>query len=157
MNAFIWILMLALLWAAMTEEFTLPNLVIGFGLGYAILYLSRHVLGAGGFIRKFPRFVMFLGYFAKEMVVANLRVAYDVITPRYHMRPGIVAIPLDAKTDVEIVSLANLITLTPGTMALDVSTDRRVLYIYTMFIDDRETLVRDIKGGLERRVLELLR
>ncbi len=157
MIAFIWILLLSLLWAAMTEEFTVGNLVIGFGLGYAILYVSQHVLGVSGFVRKLPRFLAFIVYFAKELLVANLRVAYDVITPRYHMRPGIVAIPLDARTDVEIVSLANLITLTPGTVSLDVSTDRRVLYIYTMFIDDRDSLVREIKDGLERRVLEILR
>jgi multicomponent Na+:H+ antiporter subunit E len=75
------------------------------------------------------------------------------------MRPGVVAIPLDVQTDAEITLLANLITLTPGTLSLDVSTDRRVLYIHVMYIDndDVEAVRRKIKEGFERRVLEVLR
>ncbi len=157
MIAFVWILLLSILWAAMTEEFTLSNLGIGFLLGYAILYASQHVVGGGGFISKFPKFLRFTAYFVKELVVANLRVAYDIVTPTYHMRPAVVAIPLDAETDTEITTLANLISLTPGTLTLDLSSDRKVLYVYTMFIRDRDELEREIKQGLERRVLEVLR
>ena len=73
------------------------------------------------------------------------------------MRPGVVAIPLDAETDAEITLLANLITLTPGTLSLDVSDDRRVLYIHAMYVDDVEELRRSIKDGFEKRVMELLR
>lgn len=157
MVAFVWILLLAILWMCMTEAFTLANLMIGFAIGYTILYVSQHVLGVSGFIAKLPRFVAFVGHFTLELLRANVRVAHDVLTPTYYMRPGILAIPLDAETDLEITSLANLISLTPGTLSLDVSTDRRVLYIYTMFTDDRESLVRDIKKGLEKPILELLR
>lgn len=157
MIGFVWILLLSLLWMAMTEVFTLANLCIGFALSYAILYFSQHVIGVSDFVTKLPRFVAFVVFFAKELLVANLRVAYDIVTPTYHMRPGIVAVPLDAQTDLEIASLSNLISLTPGTLSLDVSSDRRVLYIYTMFVDDPEALVRDIKEKLERRLLEVLR
>lgn len=157
MIAFIWIIMLSLMWAAMTEEFTLSNLLIGFVLAYVILLASRAVVGGGGFITKFPRFIKLMFYFLKDLVVANLRVAYDILTPKYHMRPGIIAVPLDATTDLEITSLSNLITLTPGTLSLDISSDRKVLYIYTMFVEDRDAIVREIKNGMERRVLEVLR
>jgi multicomponent Na+:H+ antiporter subunit E len=93
------------------------------------------------------------------LVLANLRVAYDVLTPGYRMRPGVIAIPLDARTDAEITLLANLITLTPGTLSLDVSSDRSVLYIHIMYIDndDLAEVRRRIKTGFERRVLEVLR
>ena len=73
------------------------------------------------------------------------------------MRPGIIAIPLDAKTDVEITLLANMITFTPGSVSLDVSNDRKVLYVYVMYIDDVEEARRRIKEGLERRILAVLR
>ena len=73
--------------------------------------------------------------------------------------PGVVAIPLDARTDVEITLLANLITLTPGSVSLDLSEDRRVLYVHAMYIvgGDVDAYRRAVKEGLERRVLELLR
>jgi multicomponent Na+:H+ antiporter subunit E len=73
------------------------------------------------------------------------------------MRPGIVAIPLDLEGDAAITLLANLVTLTPGALSLDVSPDRTVLYVHTMYMDDAETFRREIKQGFERRVKELLR
>jgi len=73
------------------------------------------------------------------------------------MRPGIVAVPLDAETDAEITLLANLLTLTPGTLSLDVSADRRFLYVHMMYIEDADVARRQIKDGYERRVLEVLR
>jgi multicomponent Na+:H+ antiporter subunit E len=157
MIQFIQIVLLSILWAAMTEELSLSNLGIGFVLGYIILFASQHILGGGGFIGKLPRFIAFLIFFAKELVWANFRVAYDIVTPKYHMRPGVLAIPLEARTDLEIACLANLISLTPGTLSLDISTDRKVLYVYTMFVYDHDESVREIKEGLEQRILELLR
>jgi multicomponent Na+:H+ antiporter subunit E len=73
--------------------------------------------------------------------------------------PGVVAIPLDAKTDIEITVLACLMTLTPGSVSLDLSQDRRTLFVHAMYIDnhDVEAYRRSVKEGLERRVLELLR
>jgi multicomponent Na+:H+ antiporter subunit E len=68
-----------------------------------------------------------------------------------------VAIPLDVETDVEITLLANLITLTPGTLSMDISDDRKVLYVHAMYVDDPEALRAEIKNGFERRVLEMLR
>ena len=72
-------------------------------------------------------------------------------------RPGIIAVPLDAKTDVEITLLANLVSLTPGTISLDVSDDRSVLYVHAMFVEDPQRLCQEIKSGFERRILDLLR
>lgn len=99
--------------------------------------------------------VWFVLFYLVELFLANLRVAHDVLTPRHRMKPGIIAIPLDAKSDLEIISLANLITMTPGTLSLDVSTDRRVLYIHAMYIDDLEGLRSKIKDGFEKKVMEV--
>jgi multicomponent Na+:H+ antiporter subunit E len=106
---------------------------------------------------KVGQVVRFLLVFLKELMVASIRVAYDVVTPTYYMRPGIIAIPLDAKTDLEITLLANVISLTPGTLSLDVSEDRKTLYIHAMFIDNENDLRREIKDGLEKRLLEVMR
>jgi multicomponent Na+:H+ antiporter subunit E len=101
--------------------------------------------------------VAFAGFLLRELVLSTLRVAWEVVTPAKKRRQGIIAVPLDARTDLEIAILANLITFTPGTLSLDVSHDRGVLYVHTMFVDDPDELRRDIKDGFERRVLELVR
>lgn len=108
-------------------------------------------------LRKAWLFIRFAGFYLKELILANVRVAHDAVTPPHYMRPAILAIPLDAKTDLEILALANLITMTPGSLSVDVSTDRRVLYVHGMYVDDAAAFRADIKNRLERRVLELLR
>ena len=94
----------------------------------------------------------FIIYFFWEMFLANLRVAYDVMTVKHFMRPGILAIPLEAKTDLEITILANLISLTPGTLSLDVSSDRQVLFVHAMYLGEIEEF-----KDFERRLLRVLR
>ena len=159
MNGLLWNLFLALVWIGMTGEFTGINFLVGFALGLLILFFARRVIGTPNYLAKIAQVLELIVFVIWELILANLRVAYDVITPGYGMRPGVVGVPLDARTDAEITLLANLITLTPGTLSLDVSSDRRVLYIHVMYIDDDdlEEVRRKIKSGFERRVLEVLR
>lgn len=106
------------------------------------------------FVLYFLEFVLF---YAREVMLSNLRVAYDAITPNHHARPGIVAIPLRVQSDLEILLLANLISMTPGTLSMDISTDRSTLYVHAMFLDDPEEMRREIIEKIEGRVLRLLR
>lgn len=155
MNFFLLNTLLAIAWAALSGELTRESLFGGFILGYFMLWVSRRALGCDTYVRKVSQVVRFALYFAWELLQANFRVAYEVLTPGQHMRPAIVAIPLDVQKDVEIILLANVITLTPGTLSLDVSTDRRVLYVHSMYVADIEAFRRSIKQGFERRIEEL--
>lgn len=151
-------ILLALVWSAATGEFSLANLLFGFVLGYAILFFVRRDLGTGWYVARVPRAIGFVLFYLWQLVLSNLRVAYDVATPGHRMRPAVVAVPLDAKTDAEITLLANLITLTPGTLSLDLSADRKTLYVHVMYMGaDSEAARREIKHQLERRVLGVLR
>jgi multicomponent Na+:H+ antiporter subunit E len=119
------------------------------------LWLGQRVVGPSNYFKKVYQVIGFALFFIWALIRANLRVAYEVVTPPHTMRPGIVAVPLEVKTDAAITLLANLITLTPGTLSLDVSADRRVMYVHTMYVDDVEEFRREIKDGFERRVLEV--
>lgn len=157
MNALTWNIILALIWVGITGDFNLANLLIGLLLGYAILgFALRDQPQFARYVGKLPKLVWFTGFFLRELFTSNLRVAYDVLTPTHHMRPAVIAVPLIAHTDVEITVLANLISLTPGTLGLDVSSDRKVLYLHVMYLDDEQD-VRDSIRRLEQRVLDLLR
>lgn len=157
MNAFMMNILLALAWLAMTGKWTVSNFLLGYAIGYVLTWFGRSPSQPTSYFRKVTLIFEFALFVLWELLKANMRVAYDVITLRHHMRPGIVAVPLEVTTDAEITLLANLITLTPGTLTLDISTDRRVLYVHGMYIDDTESFKREIKSGFERRVLELLR
>ena len=157
MTPFLFNLLLALLWAAAVGSVDPPHLVVGFLAGYGVLWLARPLLGPTGYFSKLPRAVAFAVFFLWELLLSSLRVAWDVLTPRSSRRPGVVAVPLAARTDAEITLLANLVTLTPGSLSLEVSPDRRTLFVHTMFVSDPAAVRRQIKNGFERRVLELLR
>jgi multicomponent Na+:H+ antiporter subunit E len=79
-----------------------------------------------------------------------------VVRPLRYLHPGVVAVPLDVREAWQITVLSNLITLTPGTLSLDVSTDCKVLYIHTMNATNVERFRAEIKHGFERRIKELL-
>lgn len=150
-------LLLALAWVAMTGSFNAGGLFVGFVMGYGVLYLLQGVSGRSSYFVKVPRLLGFVGFYLLEIVRANIRVAIDVVAPDSTRSPGVVAVPLDASTDVEITLLANLITMTPGSLVIDVSDDRSVLYVHSMFLDDPVAFRQTIKDDIERRVLELLR
>ncbi len=150
-------IVLALAWAAVTGDFSFDNVVVGFGIGFVILVFTRRIVGIPDYLIKMRQVISLIVFFIWELLLSNLRVAYDVLTPRYNMRPGVIAIPLDVRTDVEITLFSNILGLTPGTLSLDVSTDRKTLYLHVMYIDDIGAVRRQIKDGFERRILEVLR
>jgi len=106
---------------------------------------------------KIYRGIGFLFFYIKEVIIANMRIAYEIITPTHNMKPGVLAIPLELKSDLEILAINNLITMTPGTLGLDVSTDKKVIYIHAMYIDNADEIRRQIKAGLEKKIMEVTR
>jgi multicomponent Na+:H+ antiporter subunit E len=146
-------ILLALAWAALWGEITLANLVVGYVSGYVILA----ALSKGGVLRptltsKMAHAVGLAGFFAWELVLANMRVAVDVLRPRTTIRPAVLAIPLDVTGDSEILLLSMLINITPGSVTIDLSEDRRTLYVHVMHMTSAEVSRREIKEGFERRI-----
>jgi multicomponent Na+:H+ antiporter subunit E len=150
-------LLFAIGWGALTGNFSLANLTAGFVLGFVALWVAYRLQGGAPYFGRIGKVVAFVGFFVWELVVANLRVARTVLAPRIRIRPRIVEIPLDLESDHEITILANLITLTPGTLSLDVSEDRKTLLVHALDVEDEDAFRREIKDGFERRVREVLR
>lgn len=150
-------ILIALAWTAIMGEVTLPVMSTGFALGYVVLYFTRPSLGESTYFSKVDRRFRFNIYFVRELVKSNFRVAYRVIRNPKSVRPAIIAIPLEVESDFEITCLANLITLTPGTLSIDLSEDRKTLYVHALFADDIDVIRAEITEQLQRRLLEALR
>lgn len=150
-------ILLALVWTAVTGSFTLANIVFGFLLGAGALYLIREQVGSLGYFRRGMKLAALALLFLYELVLSAWRVAKLVLSPRMDLKPGIFSYPLTVDRDFEITLLANLITLTPGTLSVDVSDDRRTLYVHAIDCSDAEQLRRDIAEGFERRIMEAFR
>jgi len=141
----------------LTGEVSAGTFTAGLLVGYLLLWLTRPAWGETRYFSKLLLVIRFVLYFLKELLVANLKVAYDIVTPKDHMEPGIVAVPLDVKSDIEITLFANLVTLTPGTLSLDVSPDRGTLFVHALYVKDAEQFRRELKNGLEKRLIEVMR
>lgn len=155
----LWNIFLALIWCWLQGNFSTANIIGGFLLGYFILWLltRRGVIDRRRYTTRLPKTLGLAVFFIKELIVANVRLAWDMITPGLFLKPAIIAMPLDAETDAEISLVAALITLTPGTLSMEVSEDRSTLFIHALYCDDEQKLIQELKSGFEAKVLEILR
>ncbi len=157
MITYILSLVLAVIWAAITGSATLQNLIFGFVLATLSLWIVREEMGPRGYWRRLGRILSLLMLFFRELALSAWRVAVLVVSPRMDLKPGIFAFPLTVDRDFEITLLANLITLTPGTLSVDVTEDRKTLFVHTIDCSDTEATIRDIADGFERKIMEAFR
>lgn len=154
MNAFGLNIVLALAWVAFTGSVSLGGLTTGLVIGYVALWLIQPLIGTSSYFRRVGAWVKLIVMFLYELLVSSLAVAIDVLTPRHRARPAIIEVPLDVKSDAGILLVTNLISLTPGTLSLDVSEDRKTLLVHAMFADDHDALRKSLKDGMERWVID---
>jgi multicomponent Na+:H+ antiporter subunit E len=101
--------------------------------------------------------IHFICYYLKELVLANIQLARHILGPQVSLEPGFLRVELKTRNSQELLLFANLITMTPGTMAVEVSEDQRWIYIHTLFAKDLEKVRRDLYENLQGRVIRLLR
>lgn len=148
---------LAVAWSAVNGSFSVVNILFGFALGALTLSLVRPDLNLQGTTVRPLRLLSLIGLFLVELIKSGIRVAKILMRRDLDLKPGMVAYPLADLRDFEITLLANLITLTPGTLSVDVSDDRRLLYVHCVDMPDAQAVIDDIRGGFETKILETFR
>ncbi len=154
MSLFLVNVLLALTWAAITGGYSFQNLAFGFLLGIFALSLIRGQVGSVGYFSRAMKILSLTLLFLYELVMSAVRVAVTVLKPNMDVKPGIFAYHLNLERDIEITLLANMITLTPGTLSVDVSDDKKILYVHAIDCSDPEANRRDIANGFERKIKE---
>ncbi len=149
--------LLAITWAAITGTFSLGNLLLGGVIGIAALWVIRLQISRPKFLSKVPKIIGLAALFLYELVLSSIKVMALVLSPnmKKSLEPAIIAFPLQVKSDMEITLLANLITLTPGTLSVDVAEDRSVLYVHAISAPDKRGLIKDISTGFEAKIMEV--
>ena len=155
MNNFAANLVLAAVWAIFFGGFTWLTMLSGFVVGYLILWLLQPLTGVqSSYFKRVWHWLKLIVMFHYELIVSSAQVLWDIVTPRHRARPALIDMPLDAKSDAGILLVTNLISLTPGTLSIDVSADRKTLQIHAMFADDREAVIHALKSGMEKWVID---
>ncbi len=155
MSLYVVQLLFVAVWLAVTGSLTLANIIFALIVSTLALWLIRRQLPGGrNHWLRLGRVLSLVLLFFKELALSAWKVAVMVTRPKLDVQPGIFAYPLTVTTDFEITLLANLITLTPGTLSVDVSSDRKMLYVHAIDCSDIETAKNDIKNGFEKKIME---
>ncbi|MDD4373009.1 MAG: Na+/H+ antiporter subunit E [Bacteroidales bacterium] len=104
---------------------------------------------------KLWAFLKFIPFYALEMILSSSILANDILRPKKDFKHGIVAYKLDLKSETAILAFVNLISMTPGSLSVDLSPDRKILYIHSMYLEDPEKFMRDVKLNFEKRIREV--
>lgn len=148
-------LLITFAWVGLSQDFSPQNLVIGFASGCIFLAIVSWNLDDKKYFKKLPSLFVFACFYFYELLRSNIEVAWDVLTPSDLSSPAIVRIPLEIQSDFQISILMNLITFTPGSLSVDLSPDKKYLYVHGMFVHDRDEFIREIKEGFEKRIIDL--
>jgi multicomponent Na+:H+ antiporter subunit E len=150
-------LLLAFVWSALNGSFSVTGLFVGFIIGYAVLFVLQPLFGKSRYFTALFDGIALVLFFLYELFVSSLKVVWDVLTPTQRSKPAIIAVPIDTATDAELTVLANLVSLTPGSLSVDISEDHSHLLVHAMFVDDPDAFIHEIKHGMEQRVLGAMR
>ena len=123
----------------------LIGLAIGVPLAFVFRRFYRRDIRLIPVLTAVPAMVLYIGLFLKELVTANVDVAYRVLAPSMPIRPQVIEIPLRVESDLAITTLANSITLTPGTLSMDYDEERNALYVHAIWGENREAVVAPIR------------
>ncbi|MCM2291871.1 Na+/H+ antiporter subunit E [Allorhizobium sp. BGMRC 0089] len=147
-------LLMAVIWVAVSGSATFHNLLLGFFVSLAVVWLLREQINGVSYLGRVRRLTGLFGLFLAELAKSAWTVTVLSLTPDLDIKPGIFAYRLTLTRDFEIALLANLITLTPGTLSVDVSEDRKTLYIHALDCDDPDAARKSIAEGFERKIKE---
>ncbi len=147
-------IILAFVWLAITADASIENVLFGFILGWMVLFLIRHNFSGKRYVQRIWMVIKLILFFKRELCLSVLRVSYIILFRKGKHRSAIFSYPLRVKSDFQITLLANMITLTPGTLSVDVTSDKKYLYIHALDASSKESMCKDIHDGFERMILE---
>ena len=153
----IFALFLALIWILLQESFTLFSFLAGYILSTLTIWFSQLFWPFKARFHKWPLGVMLILVFIYEVIVANLQVIRLVFTPRLKLKPVFLYLPLEIKNDLGITLLAFMITLTPGTLSIDVTEDRKYIIVHCLNTHEPKKVSDHIKSRFEKPLMEILK
>ncbi|MCL2549410.1 MAG: Na+/H+ antiporter subunit E [Methanimicrococcus sp.] len=157
-------ILLGFIWILISGGFSIGNYLVGVFFSYLILYPFKDLFtftdSAGDIVRKIPKKFVYLYVLIREIVKSNFYMAYKILQPKLDIRPGIIAYPFTTSRSVSTTLLANTISLTPGTLIVDVHVKNPTLkgpgiyYVHSIYIESPKAIRDSIRDDIEQPVLE---
>jgi len=152
-------LLLLACWLCLQNSLAPGQVLLGSAFALAIPVFTRRFWPESLLVHRPGRLFGYAALLVYDIVVANLQVAALILGPRARLAPTYVRVPLDLRNDFAVTILASTVTLTPGTISVDIAGDGsggRVLVVHALRCLDPPELIRSIKDRYERRLMEIL-
>ncbi|MGE4273748.1 MAG: Na+/H+ antiporter subunit E [Desulfitobacterium sp.] len=147
----------AFLWMLFRDTWSVADFFMGYLVGLALIFIMKRFFKAPFYLIKLWAMVKFLYVAIREIISSSIFVLKLVIKPRMEFKPGIFALHTQLEGDGEVTLLSLLITLTPGSVVLEVSPDGKILYIHAMDLANvKDTVLKSIHA-LEKAIMEVTR
>ena len=150
-------LFISFMWMFLSEDYSLPSFLFGYIIGAVLIYLLNRFFPSRFYLYPIYRIIILILIFIRELILSNISIVKLVYGRKLDFEPGIFEMPVEVTRDWEITLLANLITLTPGTLTVAISDDRKRFFIHAMDIDDKEESIHEIKNTFEKAIMEVTR
>jgi len=155
------VIILFVLWLLLTDTFNGAEVLIGAICAFIIAGFTYATFTENGLSNLNPKklfwLVVYIPFFIWEMVKANFDVAYRVISPKLPIKPGIVEVKTKMKSDIGKTAVANSITLTPGTLTIDIKDDKMFIHWIWVESEDIKKASKLIPGKFERILMRIFR
>ncbi|MDQ1002012.1 multicomponent Na+:H+ antiporter subunit E [Neobacillus niacini] len=148
---------LAFLWMFIKVSYDPISFIKGYIFGLLVIFVLRRYFHSRFYVFRLWSFIKLIIIFIKELILSNIAIVKVVLKPKLDMRPAIFAMDTELTKDWQITLLSSLITLTPGTLVIDVSEDNKTLFIHAMNIGEVEDEINSIKNSFEKAILEVSR
>ncbi len=144
LNMFLLNLVMSVLYIVLTGDYSGLNFTIGFVISFGVLELYCLGIGGSNYPLRLLKIIRFGFWFMWILFLANIQIAIEIVTPGLSQTPRIIRYPVDHLSVTEITILSNAITLTPGTLVVDVAEDCRHIYVHCMYAKDRDAAVSEL-------------
>ena len=153
-------LFIAFLWMLLKDEDELrisSSFIGGFLVGIVIIFLMHRFFGSQFYLRRLFSIINLLFIFNWELILSSILIIKQILSPKLDIKPGIFTYKTELQGDWELTVLAMLLTLTPGSVVLEVNPDGDIFYIHAMDIEKSKADVLRSIGKFERAILEVTR
>lgn len=150
-------LFIAFIWMFLHDTWSIGTFTVGYLLGLFFIFALRRFLPYKFYLIRLIAAVNLILLFIKELVLSAITVTKQVIRPKLDITPGVFRTETPLKSDWEITILCCLITLTPGSVVIEVAPKEGVLFIHTMAIPENEISVSEMKVRFEKAIMEVTR
>ncbi|SDI33140.1 Na+/H+ antiporter subunit E [Natribacillus halophilus] len=144
-------------WMLFFNSYTAQDAVIGYFIGAIVVKVLAHFMGGEFYLRRAAYLLKLIIVFFRELIRANLHVMSILSRVNMNIAPGFIAVPTQLESPTEKALFGAMMSLTPGTMAIEFADDNEYIYVHALNVEDKQAVINRIQTVFEKNILEVTR